>query len=102
MYELRQANPNAHKYLTKRDPKTWSRPFFVLHRGCEYVENGFSECVNSVILRVRNKPIITMFEAIRVIMMETMHKMRRTCDSWVDDVCPSYKKKLELAKLQQR
>lgn len=102
MNDLRIANPNAHKYLSERDPKTWCRAFFVLHRGCESVENGFSECFNSVILKVRNKPIITMLEAIRVIMMERMHKMRRNCDSWVDDICPSYRKKLEHNKLQQR
>ena len=102
MNDIKVANPNAHKYLIERDPKTWSRAFFALHRGCETVENGFSECFNAVIVKVRNKPIITMLEAIRVIMMERMHKMRRICDTWVDDICPSYRKKLELAKLQQR
>ncbi|KAJ9543410.1 hypothetical protein OSB04_023117 [Centaurea solstitialis] len=102
MSDLRGANPSAHKYLTERDPKTWSRAFFVLHRGCDSVENGFSECFNSMILKFRDKPIITMLEAIRVLMMERLHKMRRICDSWVDDICPAYRKKLELAKLQQR
>ena len=102
MNDIRLANPNAHKYLTERDPKTWSRVFFALHRCCEVSENDFSECFNAVIVKVRNKPIITILEAIRVIMMERMHKMRRICDSWVDGICPSYMKKLELAKLQQR
>ncbi|GJY73403.1 hypothetical protein Tco_0477834 [Tanacetum coccineum] len=37
---------------------------------CEAMENGFSECFNVVLLRVRNKPLITMLEAMRVIVME--------------------------------
>ncbi|GJS60389.1 inorganic pyrophosphatase 2-like protein [Tanacetum coccineum] len=44
---------------------------------CEAVENGFGKCFNVVLLRVRNKPLITMLEAVRVIVMERMNTMRR-------------------------
>ncbi|GJY33860.1 pentatricopeptide repeat-containing protein [Tanacetum coccineum] len=37
---------------------------------CEVVENGFSECFNSVLVLVGNKPLITMLESMRVILME--------------------------------
>ncbi|GJZ77422.1 multidrug resistance-associated protein 5, partial [Tanacetum coccineum] len=65
--KIKSANPNAHKYRMDKNPKTWSRAFFEVDRGCEAVENGFSECFNSVIVSVRHKPLITMVEAIRVI-----------------------------------
>ncbi|KAJ9553440.1 hypothetical protein OSB04_017485 [Centaurea solstitialis] len=102
MKEIRLANPNAHKYLMEREPKTWSREYFEVNRGCDSVENGFSECFNFVLLKVRHKPIITMLEAIRTILMERMNTMRRISESWIDDICPSIKKKLDYAKDQQR
>ena len=70
MNEIKAANPNAYDYLIKKDPKTWSRAFFGFNCACEAVENGFSECFNAILVKVRSKPIITMLEAIRVILME--------------------------------
>ncbi|KAJ9538305.1 LOW QUALITY PROTEIN: hypothetical protein OSB04_031038 [Centaurea solstitialis] len=102
MNDIRLANPSAHKYLMEREPKTWSRAFFEVNRGCDSIENGFSECFNFVLLKVRHKPIITMLEAIRTILMERMNNMRRISDTWVEDICPSIKKKLDIAKDQQR
>ncbi|KAJ9547292.1 hypothetical protein OSB04_019835 [Centaurea solstitialis] len=100
--ESKLANSSAHKYLMEKEPKTWSRAFFEVNRECDSVENGFSECFNFVLLKVRHKPIITMLEAIRTILMERMNTMRRISDTWVEDICPSIKKKLDIAKDQQR
>lgn len=55
MTEIRECSPAAYQFLMERNPKSWSRAFFKLNRACENVENGFSECFNSVILTVRNK-----------------------------------------------
>ncbi|GJX78755.1 multidrug resistance-associated protein 5 [Tanacetum coccineum] len=46
MDKIKSANPNAHKYLMDKNPKTWSRAFFEVDRGCEAIENGFSGCFN--------------------------------------------------------
>ncbi|GJW15306.1 multidrug resistance-associated protein 5 [Tanacetum coccineum] len=75
MDKIKSANP-AHKYLMDKNPKTWSRAFFEVDRGCEEIENGFSECFNSVIVNVRHKLLLTMLKAIRVIVLEWMNKMR--------------------------
>ncbi|GJW58654.1 hypothetical protein Tco_0105385 [Tanacetum coccineum] len=69
---------------------------------CEVVENRFSECFKSVILSVRSKPLITMLEAIRVIVLERMHTMRKLCDKWITDICPNIQKRLEITKDQHR
>ncbi|GKC65478.1 multidrug resistance-associated protein 5 [Tanacetum coccineum] len=71
-------------------------------RGCEAIENGFSECFNSVIVNVRHKPLLTMLEAIRVIVLERMNKMREISRKWKPEVCPNIKKRLEWLKEQQR
>nr|XP_043633238.1 uncharacterized protein LOC122604409 [Erigeron canadensis] len=77
MRDISLTDPLAYQYLMDRNPKSWSRAFFKLHRGCDSVENGFSECFNYVILTVTNKPIITMFEAIRAIIMERQSVIRK-------------------------
>nr|GFA36040.1 hypothetical protein [Tanacetum cinerariifolium] len=51
-------------------------------RGCESIENGFSECFNSVIINVRHMPLLTMLEAIRVIVLERINKMREINRKW--------------------
>ncbi|GKD24107.1 hypothetical protein Tco_1225810, partial [Tanacetum coccineum] len=61
--KIKSVNLNAHKYLMDKNPKTWSRAFSEVGRGCEGIENGFSECFNSVIVNVRHKPLLTMLEA---------------------------------------
>ncbi|GJX59902.1 hypothetical protein Tco_0291292 [Tanacetum coccineum] len=76
MEKIKRANPNAYDYLLKKEPKIWSRAYFHIGTNCEAVKNGFSECFNSMILSVRSKPLITMLEAIRVIVLERMHIMR--------------------------
>lgn len=98
MDEIKMSNPNAYNYLVEKDPQSWCRAFFELHRGCEAVENGFSECFNSVLVKVRHRPIITMLEAIRVIIMQRMETMRTKSDGWTDEICPSIRKKLEWTK----
>ncbi|GKC87733.1 pentatricopeptide repeat-containing protein [Tanacetum coccineum] len=80
MDKIKRANPNAYQYLLNKDPKTWSRAYFYIGTNCEAVENGFSECFNAVLVRVRNKQLITMLEAMRVIVMERMNTMRRMLD----------------------
>ncbi|XP_071713604.1 uncharacterized protein [Rutidosis leptorrhynchoides] len=95
MEKIKDANPNAFKYLSDKNPKSWSRAFFETDRACEAVENGFSECFNAVILLCRHKPIITMLESIRVIVMERMNVMRRLAENWVGDIAPNIARTLE-------
>ena len=97
-----ESNPKAYDYLLKKDPKTWSRAYFHLGQNCEAIENGFSECFNSVNVNVREKPLITMLEAIRVIVLERMNIMRMFCDKWTEDICPNIHKILEATKDQHR
>ena len=83
MLKIKNANPKAHEYLEKKDANTWSRAYFREGVCCEAVENGFSECFNSVLCNVRDKPIITMLESIRVTVMERMNTMRRLSEKWL-------------------
>lgn len=102
MEKIKKANPKAHEYLSKKDPKSWSRAFFREGVHCEAVENGFSECFNAVLVSVRHKPIITMLESMRVLVMERMNTMRLIMEKWTGDICPKIQSILEQTKDQQR
>nr|XP_043630529.1 uncharacterized protein LOC122601860 [Erigeron canadensis] len=78
MKQLKEAHIDAYNYLMKREPKTWCRAFFRSGIACEAVENGISECFNSLIVEIR--------------------KLQAT---WNDDICPAIRKRLELAKDEQ-
>ncbi|GKA29646.1 pentatricopeptide repeat-containing protein, partial [Tanacetum coccineum] len=66
------------------------------------VENGFSECFNSILVRFRNKLLITMLEAMRVTILERMNTMKKLLESWREDICPNIQKRLEVTKDQHR
>ncbi|XP_071713589.1 uncharacterized protein [Rutidosis leptorrhynchoides] len=102
MEKAKAANPNVFTYLTERNPKSWSMAFFETERCYEAVENGFSECFNAVIVQCRHKPIITMLESIRVIVMERMNVMRRLAEFWIGDIAPNIVKRLEINKDHHR
>ncbi|GJV02778.1 pentatricopeptide repeat-containing protein [Tanacetum coccineum] len=84
MSKIKTANPNAYEYLLKKDPKSCSCYPFPTPWVTSY--------------RVRNKPLITMLEAMRVIVLERMNTMRRVYDTWTEDICPNIQKRLELTK----
>ncbi|CAI9299353.1 unnamed protein product [Lactuca saligna] len=65
MKEIRVIDIQAYDHLMERDPKSWSRAFFVLDRSCDAIENGICESFNAIIVHARKKPIITMLEEIR-------------------------------------
>ncbi|GJX69883.1 multidrug resistance-associated protein 5 [Tanacetum coccineum] len=100
MEAVKDVMPNAeHRQCERHIYENFRKQY---PRGCEAIENGFSECFNSVIVNVRHKSLLTMLEAIRVIMLEKMNKMREISRKWNTGVCPNIKKILEWMKEQQR
>ena len=95
MNEIKNHSKEAHQHLMDKHPESWSRAFFVTDRACDAVENGISECFNSLIVEARRKPIINMLEDIRTGLMERMQKMREKHDKWGDTVCHNIMKKFE-------
>ncbi|GKC13429.1 hypothetical protein Tco_1010211 [Tanacetum coccineum] len=63
MNKIKRGNPSAYHYLVDKNPKTWSRAYF------------------------RNKPLITMLEAMRVPVTERLNTMRKQLESLPDDIC---------------
>ncbi|GKD95397.1 hypothetical protein Tco_1375234 [Tanacetum coccineum] len=98
MNEIKDLSKDAYQHLMDRQPKSWSRAFFETDRVCDAVENGISECFNSLIVDARKKPIINMLEDIRIYIMERQKRMRDKHVLWSDEICPNIRKKVEIIK----
>ncbi|KAK8952388.1 hypothetical protein KSP39_PZI004291 [Platanthera zijinensis] len=57
--------------------------------------NNYCETFNKIILRARDKPIITMLKIIRVIIMKRLHTQRDKISKFNGEVCPTIQKILE-------
>ncbi|KAJ9565641.1 hypothetical protein OSB04_001607 [Centaurea solstitialis] len=87
MQEIKDLSHQAFNHLMERRPNTWSRAFFKTETSCDAVENGVSDCFNSLIVSSRRKPIITMLEEIRVFIMERIENMNKQSCKWNDEIC---------------
>lgn len=94
MKEIRMIDIQAYDHLMERDPKSWSRAFFVLDRSCDAIENGICESFNAAIVHARKKPIITMLEEIRRFVMDRMYCKRLKGQKWNLAICPSIRRKI--------
>lgn len=94
MDDIKEVNPNAYEHLIARDPHTWCRAFFRTDVACEAVENGIAECFNAIILDARKKPLLAMFEEIRLYMMDRFYHMLQKAEKWESVVCPAAIKKM--------
>ncbi|GJT62413.1 multidrug resistance-associated protein 5 [Tanacetum coccineum] len=86
MQQIKSISGDAYKHSMDRNPQSWSRAFFTTDKAYDAVENGISECFNSLIVDARRKPIINMLEDIRTYIMERMKKMRDKHLEWKDEI----------------
>ncbi|XP_023736276.2 uncharacterized protein LOC111884187 [Lactuca sativa] len=96
METIKKLSPSAYEYLMSRQPKTWCRAYFDRGYACEAVENGISECFNSIIVDARKKPLITMLEEIRIYIMDRFSHMIEENVKWKSNVCPAILRKMQL------
>ncbi|GJX63051.1 hypothetical protein Tco_0295951 [Tanacetum coccineum] len=102
MQEIKSISGDAYKHFMDKNLQSWSRAFFTTDRACDAVENGISECFNSLIVDARRKHIINMLEDIRTYIMERMKKMKDKHLELKDEICPNIRKKIEIIKDKHR
>ncbi|XP_050150570.1 uncharacterized protein LOC126625551 [Malus sylvestris] len=100
MAEVNRLNEKAYKWLEKRPALHWSRSHFDTHTQCDILLNNLCESFNSFILRSRDKPIITMLETIRVLLMKRIWLRRDAMRKDKGAICPKIQKKLKEYKLK--
>lgn len=92
MQELRDIDEDAYQWLVNKPPQNWSRSHFSPYPKCDILLNNMCECFNSFILDAREKPIISLLEAIRNLLMVRMQSNKEKAAKWEDPLCPKIKK----------
>ncbi|KAL3632957.1 hypothetical protein CASFOL_025941 [Castilleja foliolosa] len=95
MEKLKNLDKKAYDWLVQKPPSQWARSHFSEVPKCDILTNNMCESFNSLILPARDKPIITMLEAIRNIMMTRMDTNREHAKKWDTAICPRIKKILD-------
>nr|KAJ0211097.1 hypothetical protein LSAT_V11C400226380 [Lactuca sativa] len=91
MEKIKTISPSAYEYLMSKEPKTWCRAYMSVGFSCEAVDNGISECFNSIIIRIY---IMDMFSFMNdecskwkvVHILGNVFQVRRACASYKVDL----------------
>ncbi|GJX13693.1 hypothetical protein Tco_0205451 [Tanacetum coccineum] len=102
MKEIKMLDEKEHEWLMERNPNSWCRAYFEMDNCSAAFENGISKSFNSRIIGARGKPIITMFEDIRVYIMQKMFYMNKLAFDDKDSITPSVRRHMEYNKRIQR
>ncbi|KAF7828709.1 Sporozoite surface protein 2 [Senna tora] len=96
MLEIRKVNEAAYQYLMQIPPRHWTKSAFTLGPKSDQLLNNMCETFNSVILKAREKPIVTMIEEIKVYLIERWAKNRKDAEKLPSQgVLPKIRKRLE-------
>nr|GMC95928.1 uncharacterized protein LOC109185560 [Ipomoea batatas] len=98
MEELKLENEKVAEWLAARDPKHYCRAFFSTFPKSNMLLNNLCESWNSTILSSRDKPLMTMYDKIRLYLMGRMQKNRDKMKTYPHKICPKTSKCLEEAK----
>ena len=100
MDHLKSLDEQAWKYLADIEPAQWTRSHFSPRALTDCMVNNLSESFNSMILKARDKPILSMLEWIRVRLMSRLYIKKTGIEKYGGNLCPSIQKKLEQLKLE--
>ncbi|XP_052625687.1 uncharacterized protein LOC111879090 [Lactuca sativa] len=96
MDKIKKLNTSVYEHLMSKETQTWCRAYMSIGYACEAVENGISECFNSIIVDARKKSLITMLEEIRIYIMDRFPHMIEESTKWNTRICPAVLKKMKL------
>jgi hypothetical protein len=97
MAELKKFSPPVYEYLSKIPVAMWSRSRFTKNPKSDLIANNLSECFNSYILDVRDKPILTMLDTIKRKLMRRFQVNRASIAKMSGKLCSKIQVKVEKA-----
>ncbi|XP_058781430.1 uncharacterized protein LOC131655613 [Vicia villosa] len=95
MNELKLIDLDAWTWLMGVPPKSWCKHAFSFYPKCDVLMNNISESFNATILSVRDKPILTMCEWIRLYLMNRCSASSAKLKKWPHKVMPIPRKRLD-------
>lgn len=100
MQKMKDLDKEEYFWLMGNDTSMWARHAFSERVAYDLLLNNLLETLNSYILQARNKPIITMLEIIRRMLMKKFQKKREGMKAYKGTICPRIQKKLEKQKAE--
>ncbi len=97
MEELKHMSEDAYDYVAKIDPRTWCRAYFDTYSKCDMLVNNPCESWNAYIVKLRDKPILTMLEGIRKKLMRRYQVKREGIKAMKGKFGPRILEKIEAA-----
>ncbi|KAK6778077.1 hypothetical protein RDI58_024795 [Solanum bulbocastanum] len=92
MEKMHELDAEAAAWLNEKPPTEWSKSHFSTGAKCDVLLNNMCECFNSMILDARDKPIITLLEKLRYLLMARFQANREKAERWNSgDICPRIK-----------
>ncbi|KAJ4833512.1 hypothetical protein Tsubulata_008018, partial [Turnera subulata] len=85
---------DAYAWLMRIDTKLWARHKMSSRTKCELLLNNLAASFNALILETRDKPIITMLEGIRRLLMRRFARKQAWMHKYSLRICPRILKKL--------
>ncbi|XP_016491881.2 uncharacterized protein LOC107811467 [Nicotiana tabacum] len=80
MTDILKLDPDAASWLTDKDPSEWSMSHFSSDAKCDTLLNNLWEVFNSMILDASDKPIVTLLEKLRYLIMARMLANRKKAE----------------------
>ncbi|XP_061370246.1 uncharacterized protein LOC133312964 [Gastrolobium bilobum] len=100
MRNIKTLDSSAEKWLRDIEASSWSRHAFNPRTRCDILQNNIAETFNSFILEARDKPILTMCETIRRMLMKRFIAKKEGMRQYTGPICPRIQTKLEKPKKQ--
>ncbi|KAL3522552.1 hypothetical protein ACH5RR_015386 [Cinchona calisaya] len=100
MCELQAVEVDAYNWLSAVPAHLWARNMFNPRSKCDLLSNNISESFNQYISSARDKPILTMFESIRKMIMCRYQEKKEWIAKVKSSICPRIHNKLEENKLK--
>ncbi|KAK1563292.1 hypothetical protein Q3G72_025538 [Acer saccharum] len=80
--DIGEIHPGAKEWLSKIEPRLWSRFAFDAVIRCDHVTNNMTEAFNSLLGTHRSETYLQLLEFIRRMLMRKFQERKDECDAW--------------------
>ena len=80
--DIGEIHPGAKEWLSKIEPRLWSRFAFDAMIRCDHVTNNMTEAFNSLLGTHRSETYLQLLEFIRRMLMRKFQERKDECDAW--------------------
>ncbi|WOL08606.1 hypothetical protein Cni_G17359 [Canna indica] len=98
MKRIKNIDQSAYDWLMRKPPRKWTRHTFRERTKSDMLLNNNAEIFNGFILETRDKPILTMCEMIRRMLMKRLVAKKKSMINYLGPITPRVQLKLESAK----